>query len=155
MCMAAIFYFSEQKGSCHFLDIVSKLGGGIVKTCTKRFTKIGTVTAMVYWQGRINFYTCFNKYCPILVKTGTRDLHIMPFSILWFSPKCAQERPYFSFAHKLNYIYVCTVKPYNVLNVQNTLVNYVYYNLEFTICNNIELFIDSWCIYSHFWLLRF
>jgi len=62
----------------------------------------------------------------------------------------ALVRPYASFGHKLNFIYVCTLKLYDVLNVQNALVNYVYYILDYSIYNNIELFIDSWCIYSHF-----
>jgi len=58
----------------------------------------------------------------------------------------ASGRLYATFGHKLNFNYVCTVKPYDVLNMQNVLVNYVYYILEYTIYNNIELFIDSWCI---------
>jgi hypothetical protein len=53
--------------------------------------------------------------CSVSVKTGTRDLHIMNdtehFAI---STEMGTGKVILFFRHKLNYIYVCTVKPYDV-----------------------------------------
>jgi hypothetical protein len=44
----------------------------------------------------------------------------------------AQGRPYFSYRRKSNYIYACTVKPYDILEVQNVMVKSVFCISDYT-----------------------
>jgi len=68
----------------------------------------------------------FCLYCPYLssnwVKFCITELFIMLESTCKFC--CGnqlRETRHFSYRHKWNYIYVCTVKPYDILTVKNTL----------------------------------
>lgn len=45
----------------------------------------------------------------------------------------AQGRPYFSYGRKLNCLYACIVKPYDIFKVKNTLVKSLVYLTEHTI----------------------
>jgi hypothetical protein len=42
---------------------------------------------------------------------------------------------HFSFGHNQNFIYVCTIKLYDILKVRNAPVKFVYFVSDYTICS--------------------
>jgi hypothetical protein len=75
-----------------------------------------------YWIVIVSFQI-FHMYSPVLSELCVRDLHIMLFSTCEFR-KAVQGRPYSSSGHKQNYIRLCTVQPYDILNGHKQ--NYIY-----------------------------
>lgn len=55
----------------------------------------------------------FDIYCAICVKFGVKDLQVM-MKVSW---KSVPGRPFFPYWGLYNYIYACTVKPDDTLNV--------------------------------------
>jgi hypothetical protein len=45
--------------------------------------KLDLLTVIIYWREETNICPCFPHFCPVWVKLGIRDLHIM-FSIYGF-----------------------------------------------------------------------
>jgi hypothetical protein len=94
--------------------------------------KIGAVKAVIYVTKRMEILLVFSIflwiftrsvhiYRPIWVKTGT----ILAHNHLWVSCKSEQGRTHLSYGTEWNYICACTLNPYAILKVNNTLVNSV------------------------------
>jgi len=71
-------------------------------------------------------------YCPTWVKCGVRYLYKLFFGTCQFHENWRREGRAFLW-HKWNFMYVCTVKPYDSpplkKNIQNASVQSVYCNL--------------------------
>jgi hypothetical protein len=76
--------------------------------CTERHSLLGGVKKV--------YIRTVHIYRPIWVKSSARNLRTVLSSNCDFSRKSAQAR------RKRNYIYACTVKPYEILTVKNALV---------------------------------
>jgi len=75
-----------------------------------------------YWIVIVSFQI-FHIYSPVLSELCLRDLHIMLLSTCGFR-KSVQGRAYSSYRHKQNYICLCTVQTYDILNGHKQ--NYIY-----------------------------
>jgi hypothetical protein len=67
------------------------------------------------YQIIIVLFQIFYVYSPVLSELCIRVLYIMLLSTCEFR-KSVQGRPHFSSGHKQNYIFLCTVQPYDILN---------------------------------------
>ena len=80
--------------------------------------------------------TAISTFIALFAWNSLLYLNIMLLSICEFRENRRREgrMSFFSFGYKLNYIYACTMKPYDIIKVKNTLVNSAHYVTEYTTC---------------------
>jgi hypothetical protein len=89
----------------------------------------------------LHFIRDLNKFLPkpttfimsYLWKSVIRSAHTAD-EHLWVSWQVVQGRQYFYYAHKWNYIYVCSMKPCDISGLKNVLTKGVYHVREYNIC---------------------
>jgi len=98
----------------------------ILHVCFTFFITLDMIRYMGYpqncWIVLVSFQI-FHIYSPVLIELCIRDLHVMLFSACEFR-KSVQGRPYSSSGHIQNYICLCTVQSYDILNGHKQ--NYIY-----------------------------
>jgi len=118
------------------------------------FVKIRAVKTRLYLRTSI-YSSASHILCLIGVKPDVWDIskRCLNVYVMW---KTVEGRLRFSYGGKLNYIYACTVKPYDISNVKNALLNSVYCNMWFTICSTFNYRRPAWNdITSYFTLVLF
>jgi hypothetical protein len=76
----------------------------------------------------------FHIYFPICIKFGVRNLLLILKRICEFRDDRCMKGYTFFYERKLDCIYSCTVKPYDILKIKNSFVQSVYCVPEYCIC---------------------
>jgi hypothetical protein len=129
--MKAKFHVSAHQKSCHIFHIVHPVGGGRL---------VQMQSSVSYLRGLKGFLHDFQPWCPIQVKNDAQK------TIQQFRVSCttAQAWSSFSFASKLNYIYVCTVQPYSIFKANHTVTEYAICSILLPMLNSIHTVRTQW-----------
>jgi hypothetical protein len=92
-----------------------------------------------------DFYPYFPYLLPDLGETRLKRAAHIAVETLWASWRSQHED--FSCGCELNYVYSCTVKPFDILKVKNAWVKSLYHVTEY-ICN---LLLKEECVYCAVW----
>lgn len=73
-------------------------------------------------------------FIVLFAYSSLRDLNIIMVTIseFWENRRSYHRRPHFPYGYKRNYDYACTMKPYDIIKVQNALVKSAHYVTEYS-----------------------